>query len=87
MSVDRNNQLFLQLLYIFQAAGMQGLGKLINPVTNTTEVNLQQAQESIDMLTMLKDFTKNNISKDLERALDAYLTDLRMNYIEEVNKK
>ena len=85
--MERNNQLFLQLLYIFQAAGMQGLGKLMNPVTNKAEVNLAQAQESVQMLEMLKEFTKGNLSKELERSLDMYLTDLRMNYIEEVNKK
>lgn len=85
--MERNNQLFLQLLYIFQASGMQGLGKLMNPVTNKAEVNLEQAQESIQMLEMLKAFTKGNLNSELERALDMYLTDLRMNYIEEVNKK
>lgn len=87
MSEERNKELFLQLLYIFQAAGMQGLGKLINPVTNKTEVNLQQAQESVDMLQMLKELTKGNLSSEMERALDSFLTDLRMNYIEVVNKK
>ncbi len=84
--MDRKDQLFGSLLYIFHSAAMQGLGKLINPVTNKTEVNLEQAKESIEMLEMLKEKTQGNLSPDLSRLLDQFLTDLRLNYIDEQKK-
>lgn len=83
--MEKHDQLFMQLLYIFHATAMQGMGKLLNPVTGKIEKNLQQASEAIDMLKMLKEKTKDNISPELSRILDGYLTDLRLNYVDESN--
>lgn len=85
--VEKDDQLFMQLIYIFHSSAMQGMGKLINPVTNKAERNMEQAQNAIDMLEMLKRMTKGNIKADLERILDSYLTDLRLNFVDESNKK
>jgi hypothetical protein len=35
------------------------------------------------MLEMLKEKTKGNISPELSRLLDQFLTDLRLNYVDE----
>ncbi len=83
--MNKEEQLFAQLLYIFHSSGMQGLGKILNPVTNKTERNLEQAKNSIDMLEMLKTKTKGNLSPESEKILNQFLTDLRLNYVEEVN--
>jgi hypothetical protein len=63
---------------------MQGLGKLMNPVSQKIEKNTIQAKESIDMLEMLKEKSKGNISPELSRLLDQFLTDLRLNYVDEL---
>ena len=84
--MDKNEQLLAQLLYIFQASALQGMGKMKNPVTDQIERNMEQAQQSIDMLEALKEKTKGNISPELARVLDSFLTDLRLNYIDEMNK-
>jgi hypothetical protein len=57
----------------------------MNPVTNTIERNLEQAKQSIDMLEMLRDKTKGNLSPETERMLQQFLSDLRLNYVDEVN--
>jgi hypothetical protein len=85
--MNKDEQLFAQLLYIFHSAGMQGLGKIMNPMTNKIDPNLEQAKQSIDMLEMLRDKTKGNISADSERLLHQFLSELRLNYVDEVNKK
>lgn len=82
-----DEQLFTQLIYVFYTAAMQGMGKLVNPISNKIEKNLEQAKESIDMLEMICTKTKNNLGSDSEKLLTQFLTDLRLNYIEEVNKK
>ena len=81
--MDKNDQLFASLLYLFHTSGMQGLGKLMNPVTQKIEKNLDQAKESIEMLEMLKHKTQANLSPELTRLMEQFLTDLRLNYVDE----
>lgn len=82
--MDKNDQLFASLIYLFHTTGMQGLGKLMNPVTQKIEKNIEQAKESIDMLDMLKQKTQGNLNPELNRLLEQFLTDLRLNYVDEI---
>jgi len=84
--MNQSDQLFIQLLYIFHASAMQSMGKLKNPVTDKIERDLTQANQSIEMIEMLKEKTKGNISEEMTRAMDAFLTELRLNYVDEVAK-
>jgi hypothetical protein len=56
----------------------------MNPIIQKIEKNSIQAKESIDMLEMVKEKTKGNISPELSRLLDQFLTDLRLNYVDEL---
>ena len=84
--MEKNDQLFIQLLYIFHASAMQSLGKVKSPITGKIEKNLDQAKQSIEMLEMLKEKTKNNLSEELKKAVETFLTEVRLNYVEEMNK-
>ena len=85
--MSSEDQLFMQLLYIFHASAMQSMGKVKNPITDKIERDLNQAQQAIDMLEMLKKKTTNNLSPELTRACDALLSELRLNYVDERNKQ
>lgn len=85
--MEKNDQLFASLLYLFHTTGMQGLGKLMNPVTQKTEKNVGQAKESIEMLEMLKQKTQGNLNPELSRLLDQFLSDLRLNYVDELKNQ
>lgn len=87
MNDDKNKQLFLQLVYSFQMQTMMMLGKLANPMTGKIERELDGAQATIDMLDMLKSRTAGNIEDDEKRFLDQVLADLKLNYVEEKDKK
>lgn len=84
--MEKDDQLFIQLLYIFHSSAMQALGKLKNPITGKIEKNIDHAKQSIDMLKMLKEKTTNNLTPELTRALDSFLTEVKLNYVDEVNK-
>jgi len=84
--MEKNDQLFIQLLYIFHASAMQALGKIKSPISGKIEKNLEQAKQSIEMLEMLKTKTANNLSEELTKALDTFLTEVRLNYVDEMNK-
>lgn len=82
---DQQQQiLFMQLVLMFQTAAMQQMGKLMNPLTKQVERDLEQARASIDMLAMLKEKTKGNLTDDEARLIDHILFELRMNYVDEV---
>src|SRR5881296_33352 len=84
---DKNDLMFLQLVSLFQFAALQQMGKVKNPVTDKIETDLAQAQVSIDMLEMLNLKTKGNLNAEQQRLLSTILQDLRLNYVDEVNKK
>lgn len=58
------------------------LGRVANPTTNKTEEDLPQARFLIDTLGMLKEKTKNNLSKEEDGLLENILYELRMQYID-----
>ena len=61
-TAEKNQMMFVQLVSMFQAAALQQMGKLKNPVTEKIERNMEQAQLSIDLIDMLKEKTKGNRS-------------------------
>jgi hypothetical protein len=65
---------------------VMALGDLENPVTHKKEPNLQHAKIIIDTLEMLKEKTKNNLSKDEDEAMSSILYDLRMRFVTKANK-
>jgi hypothetical protein len=82
--VSEDEALFVQLVLMFQAAAMQQLGKLINPLNGKTERNLEQAKFSIDILDMLKSKTEGNLSEEEKRLLGHIIYELQMNYLDEL---
>lgn len=84
---DLHNALFIQLVLQFQTSAMIGMGKLKNPISDKVEVNLDQAKISIDMLDMIKTKMKGNLSEEEDRFITTVIRDLKLNYVDEVNKK
>lgn len=84
-SPDRK-ALFLGLVHSFQAAAMQQMGKIMNPYTQQVERDMKQARLSIDMLEMLQERTSGNLTGEESRFLTHVLTELRLNYVAEVDE-
>ena len=64
--------------------GMQSLmhlGELENPLTQKKEKDIVQAKYIIDILGLLQEKTKNNLSDQEEKLLEGLLYDLRMKYV------
>ena len=80
--MEKNDQLFMQLLYMFHTSAMQGLGKIADP-TGEVNRNLEYVIQTIGLMEMLKEKTKGNISADIEKVLDGMLSELRLNYVDE----
>jgi len=78
---------FIQLVLMFHTAAIQQMGKLQNPITQKIERDLEQARFSIDILEMIQNKTKNNLSENEKKFLEHTLFELRMNYVDEMNKE
>ena len=82
-----HDALFMSLVFSLQTASIQQMGKLKNPLTDKIERDLAQARSSIDMLDMLQAKTKGNLKDDQAKLLERILSELRLNYVEELNKE
>lgn len=77
---------FSTFIFSLGSAALINLGVAANPMTNKIEKNLEEAKQNIDLLAILKDKTKGNLTPDEEKLMNNLLHSLRMHYIEE-NKK
>ena len=83
--MDKNDQLLLQLIYMFHTSAMQGLGKVADP-TGQINRNLEYVNQTIDLMEMLLVKTKGNISEEIEKMLTQMISELKLNYVDEKSK-
>jgi hypothetical protein len=57
------------------------LGLVEHPATGRRQVDMTAAKESIDMLVMLREKTKGNLTHGEEKLFEDLLSDLKMQYI------
>ena len=77
-SVEAN---FTQFVGGFAVQTLVHLGKMSNPMTGGTGVDLPNAKYSIDILGILEEKTKGNLSPEEAEYLSNLLRDLRMEYV------
>lgn len=63
------------------ASAAMHLGMAPNPVSGKTEVSLPLARQTIDLLAMIEDRTRGNLTGEEERLLSQVLYDLRMQFV------
>ena len=81
-----SGQLFMGLVYSLTQSAFISLGKLPDPMTGKIERNLPQASQTIDLLAALEEKTKGNLEEEESKFLSHTISDLRLNYVDEVNK-
>jgi hypothetical protein len=80
------NQYFFNLITMFASSAWCQLGKIQDPIDGKIKKDLKGAQIAIDMLLMLRDKTKNNLTKNEEEMLTSAISDLQINYADEAGK-
>ena len=73
---------FATFILSLSHSALMHLGEAPHPDTNTVEANLPLAKQNIDLLGLLEEKTKGNLTGDEERLLAQVLFDLRMRYVE-----
>ncbi|HEY5190639.1 MAG TPA: DUF1844 domain-containing protein [Candidatus Deferrimicrobium sp.] len=76
---------FLDLVQSLQMGAMVGLGMLQGPDGKRPPVDLPAAKDAIDLLGILQEKTKGNLTKEEEEVLREGLYHLRMGYMAMIN--
>jgi hypothetical protein len=76
---------FASFLISLSSSAFVHLGDMPNPVTGETEKNLPMAKQTIDLLGLLREKTRNNLLEEEEKLFDHLLYDLRMRYVKETS--
>jgi len=74
---------FPSFLFSMSTAVFVNLGAVADPATGEINRNLPLAKQTIDLLGLLREKTRNNLTKEEEDLFDHLLYDLRMRYIRE----
>ena len=66
---------------------MMGLGLAPRPDSGKTEVDLDLARQNIDLLEMIQNKTRNNLTSEEDKLLERVLFEVRSKFVEVSQKK
>ncbi len=78
---------FSTFILSLNSSALVHLGIQTDPTSGSTSENLLLAKQTIDILAMLDEKTKGNLSEDEKRLLTHILYELRMLYVKQKEKK
>ena len=84
---DLESAQFFSLVLSLSNSAMLAMGKSPNPITGKIERDLAQAQETIDLLGMLKNKTQGNLTDKEKILLENTLTSLRLTCAKELERE
>ena len=76
---------FATFIFSLSSSAMLHFGEIPDPATGTKKTNLPMAKHTIDILGMLEEKTKGNLTSDEGELLKNILYDLRMRYVKETS--
>jgi hypothetical protein len=74
---------FPSFIFSLSSTAFVSLGAIPNPETGKMEKNLPLAKQTIDLLGLLREKTRNNLTQEEDNLFDHLLYDLRMAYVRE----
>ncbi len=74
---------FSSFLFSLSTSAFVHLGAVADPATGEANKNLPLAKQTIDLLGVLREKTRNNLTIEEDDLFDHLLYDLRMRYIKE----
>jgi hypothetical protein len=72
---------FINFLFSLSTSALIQLGDVEDPMTKQQSKNLPLAKQTIDLIGMLQEKTKGNLTPDEEKFMEHILFDLRMRYV------
>ena len=73
---------FSTFIFSLNTSALVHLGDYPDPATGKNEVDLPLAKQTIDLIALLEEKTRGNLTKDEESLLKHILYDLRLRYVQ-----
>jgi hypothetical protein len=73
---------FSSFILSLYSSGLVQLGKVEDPITGKKSKDLKLARHTIDMIAMLEEKTKGNLTEDEKNLLKALLSEIRIAFVE-----
>jgi hypothetical protein len=77
---------FLGFISMLATQALVFLGAIPHPETGQTSTDLDQAQAIIDLLEVIEEKTKGNLTKDEEESLRQILSEARLAFVHKTNQ-
>jgi hypothetical protein len=74
---------FSTFIFSLSSSALLHFGEIPDPSSGTHKKNLPMAKHTIDILGMLEEKTRGNLTSDEEQLFKSILYDLRMRYVQE----
>jgi len=72
---------FSSFLLSLSSSSLLHLGEIADPQSGEKKKDLALAKQSIDIISLLRDKTKGNLTQEEEKLMDHLLYDLRMRFV------
>lgn len=77
---------FPSYILSYYTQGLVLLGEVPNPYTNKTEEDVEAVRHTVEILSMLEQKTKGNLSNEEQKLLESVLYELRMKFMAKTNR-
>lgn len=77
---------FSTFILSLSSSALMHLGEIPDPVSKEKKKDLPLAKHTIDVIGMLQEKTKGNLTDNEKKLMDGILYDLRMRYVQQVGK-
>lgn len=77
---------FTTLIMSFASAAMFSMGRVPDPATGAVHKDLLIAQQNIEIIMLLHEKTRGNLTADEEKLMDQVLYELKMSYLAAVKE-
>ncbi len=78
---------FATFVFSLSSTALVALGEMQDPIAKETNKNIPVAKQMIDVINMLKEKTKGNLTKEEEELITSLCSELKMKYIKAVDFK
>jgi hypothetical protein len=77
---------FTHFIFSLSTSALIQMGEIQDPFAQKLVKNLPLAKQTIDLIGMLQEKTKGNLTPDEQKVMEYVLYDLRMRYVKSVGK-
>ena len=84
---DRPKLNFMSYILMMYQSGLISLGKIENPITKKTHAEIEEAKSIIELIEVLEEKTKGNLTTEEDKTMKMVLDTLRNNLSEVIKNK